>query len=305
MTGSERARRAVRLAVTAGRRLGLRADEPRVLHDVFNVLVHLAPDPVVARVPSLTVDSPEEQSERQRRELAVVSWLAGRGTPVVPPSPLVPPEPVTCEDASLTFWQYADERDPMAAAPPESLEARFTEQAGWVAGLHRAMAGYPGELTVLAPVVPAARRALAALRLRPGPLTPSDLDRVEHECAVAEAVAADLAGAFPGARVQAVHGDAPHYNVLRTGQGFLFSDFEDVTLATAEWDLAGSGPQVIEAYVRAGGRRPDAAVLDFMEGARLLQVVAALAVTPRMPELAGMLEPMLPQWRARPPLSAP
>ncbi|WP_223190088.1 phosphotransferase [Nonomuraea terrae] len=305
MTGSERARRAVRLAVTAGRRLGLRATEPRVLHDVFNVLVHLAPDPVVARVPSLTIDSAEEQAERQRRELAVVSWLAGRGAPVVPPSPLVPPKPVTCEDTSLTLWQYVDERDPVAAAPPESLEARLTEQAGWVPGLHQAMAGYPGELTPLAPVVPAARRALAELRLRPGPLTPSDLDRMEHECAVAEAVAADLPGAFPGARVQAVHGDAPHYNVLRIERGYLFSDFEDVTLAPVEWDLAGAGPQAIETYVRAGGRRPDPALLDFMEGARLLQVVAALAVTPRMPELARMLEPMLPQWRARPPLAAP
>ncbi|MEO3791234.1 aminoglycoside phosphotransferase family protein [Nonomuraea sp. B10E15] len=302
---SERAEHAMRVAVSAGRRLGLRALEPRVLHDVFNVLVHLAPDPVVVRVPTLALASAAEQAGRQRRELAVVGWLADQGAPVVPPSPLVPREPVECDGMSLTFWQYVDERDPIAAAPPDELENRFVEQTGWVAELHRLMAGYPGELPVLAPLVPGTALSLAELRERPGILTAADLDRAGRENAVVEALARDLPGAFPGARLQAVHGDSPPYNVLLTAGGHLFGDFEDVTLGPVEWDLAGAGPRAVEAYERAGGGPVDRALLEFVEGARLLQVVAALALAGRMPELAAMLEPLVVRWRARPPLELP
>ncbi|TLF56580.1 aminoglycoside phosphotransferase family protein, partial [Nonomuraea sp. KC401] len=250
---SERAEQAMRLAVSAGRKLGLRAHEPRVLHDVFNVLVHLAPDPVVVRVPILALAPATEQAERQRRELALVGWLADQGAPVVPPSPLVPREPMESGGTSLTFWQYVDERDPIAAAPPDALEERFVEQTGWVAELHRIMAGYPGELPVLAPLVPGTAQSLAVLGKRPGILTTADLDRAERENAVVEALVRDLPRAFPGARPQAVHGDSPPYNVLLTAGGHLFSDFEDATLGPVEWDLAGAGPRAVEAYERAGG----------------------------------------------------
>ncbi|WP_434598784.1 hypothetical protein [Streptomyces sp. A5-4] len=42
---SSRAQEAVRIATEAGRQLGLTVDIPSVLHDIYNVLVHLAPSP--------------------------------------------------------------------------------------------------------------------------------------------------------------------------------------------------------------------------------------------------------------------
>ncbi|MFC6065994.1 aminoglycoside phosphotransferase family protein [Streptomyces ochraceiscleroticus] len=302
---SERAERAVRIAVRAARRLGLRADAPRVLHDVFNVLVHLAPDPVVVRVPSLALVSAEEQTIKQRRELDVAGWLADTGAPVVRPSPLVPREPVACEGRSLTFWEFVDEKDPLreaVAAGPEALEDRFVEQTGWTAQLHGFLARYPGELPVLSPVVPTVEPLLAALRKEPQGLTTADLDRAEQEYAVLEALAADLPGRFPGARIQPLHGDGPSYNLLRTAEGHLFSDFEDVTSGPVEWDLAMVGPRAAAEYERVSGHSLDRALLDVMERARLLQVVGALAVVPSMPELGPMLAPMVDQWRERPPL---
>ncbi|MFD0385295.1 hypothetical protein ACFQ2B_32610 [Streptomyces stramineus] len=154
---SDRAERAVHLATRAGRRLGLRADAPRVLHDVFNVLVHLAPDPVVVRVPSLALSDAVEQAARQRYELAVAGWLADTGAPVVRPSPLVPREPVEIDGRSLTFWEFVTEENALgdpAAADPRELEDRFAEQAGWTADLHRLLAGYPGALPTLSPSSP-------------------------------------------------------------------------------------------------------------------------------------------------------
>ena len=54
MAGDEaRTARAVGAAAAAGRQLGLEVREPRVLYDVFSVVVHLAPSPVVVRVPTV------------------------------------------------------------------------------------------------------------------------------------------------------------------------------------------------------------------------------------------------------------
>ncbi|WP_338931365.1 aminoglycoside phosphotransferase family protein [Streptomyces netropsis] len=305
---SKRAEEAVGLATRAGRRLGLRADEPRVLHDVFNVLVHLAPDPVVVRVPTLALASVEEQAAKQRHELAVAGWLADSGAPVVRPSPLVPREPVEFEGRSLTFWEFVSEADglaDMADADPKALEDRFVEQTGWAAQLHGLLAGYPGDLPTLSPLVPALKPALAELKKHPQSLTTAELDRVEREYAVLEALVGDLPAYFPDARMQTLHGDSPSYNVLRTADGYVFNDFEDVTRGPVEWDLTLVGPRGIEVYERASGTRVDRALLDVMEGARMLQVVGALALVPRMPEIGPMLEPVVDQWRARSPLALP
>ena len=93
-----RTARAAAAAAAAGKDLGLRVDEPRVLYDVFSVIVHLTPTPVVVRVPTVLPPmystAPEKQTAQQRSELRVAGWLADRGHPVVAPSALVPREPV-------------------------------------------------------------------------------------------------------------------------------------------------------------------------------------------------------------------
>ena len=90
--------RAVAAAVAAGRDLGLAVTDPRVLYDVFSVIVHLSPAPAVVRAPTVlprtVAADPDAQAAQQRAELAVAGWLADRGHPVVAPSPLVPREPV-------------------------------------------------------------------------------------------------------------------------------------------------------------------------------------------------------------------
>ena len=46
----ERSRRAVGAVVSLARENGLRVEEPVVLNDLFSLMVHLKPAPVVARV---------------------------------------------------------------------------------------------------------------------------------------------------------------------------------------------------------------------------------------------------------------
>ena len=104
--------------------------------------------------------------------------------------------------------------------------------------------------------------------------------------------------------MQPIHGDAPFYNVIPTPKGELCSDFEHVTLGPVEWDLAFAGLEGQAAYDAAAARlglRPlNERLLRVMESARMLQLVAYLALVPQLPMLAEGLRPSLEQWRTTP-----
>ncbi len=59
-------------AVAVAREHGVRADEPRVLKDAHNLVVHLAPSPVVARVGRKMT---ELRPHIKQRELELTLWL--------------------------------------------------------------------------------------------------------------------------------------------------------------------------------------------------------------------------------------
>ncbi|MGH3823322.1 MAG: phosphotransferase family protein [Pseudonocardiaceae bacterium] len=297
--------RAVVAAVAAGRELGLTVTEPRVLYDVFSVIVHLAPAPVVVRVPAVlprtVAQAPDVQAAQQRVELAVAGWLADRGHPVVPPSPLVPREPLRRDGFSMTFWQLVQQ---VPDADPSA--ARRTELT---AQLHAALREYPGELPFLFPLDESIPDALSELKQQPHLLDVADIERAQREWAVLEPLVCSQAAfeeTFPGVGVQPVHGDAPFYNIIVTPAGELCSDFEHVTLGPVEWDLAGIGSEGQAAYNAAAtqlGLRPlDKRLMRVMESAGMLQAVACLALAPQLPGLADSLRPVLEQWRQTTPL---
>ena len=302
-----RTARAVSAATAAGRDLGLSVSQPRVLYDVFSVIVHLAPAPVVVRVPTVLPPSyssaPEIQAAQQRSELAVTGWLADRGHPVVPPSPLVPREPVQRDGFSMTFWQLIDE------VPDTDQEmARRIEQT---ASLHAALREYDGDLGFWAPFGTYIPDGLAALQGMPELLPAPDLQRAQQEWAVIAPVLTsreNFEQTFPGVDVQPIHGDAPYYNMISTPDGDLWSDFELVTLGAIESDLAMVGPEGVAAYnaaaADAGLRAVDERVLRVTEAAGRLAVVAVLAMVPQLPMLADGLTPALDEWRATPPFTA-
>ncbi|MGP4110634.1 phosphotransferase family protein [Streptomyces sp. 4N509B] len=298
----DRTSRAVDAAVAAGRGLGLTVTDAAVLHDVFSVVVHLAPSPVVVRVPVVlpSYADADTQAARQRVELDVVGWLAERGVPVVPPSPLVPPEPVRRSGFSMTFWQFVEQD---AGAEPD-----YVRNAGLVAELHAALRDYPGELPFLSAAEPRfVTDGLAVLDARPDLLEPADLDRARREWEVLEPLVSSRAGfdaAFPGLELQPVHGDAPAVNIVATPGGPLYSDFELVTLGPVEWDLASLGPACEAAYddaARRLGLRPlDARVLRLVNAVGMLRAVACLALAPRLPLLVDALKPAVEHWRTTP-----
>lgn len=296
-----RTQRAIGAAVSGGRQLGLAISEGKVLHDAFSVLVHLAPSPVVARVPvalPVGLDLPA-QAARQRRELAVVHWLAQHGAPVVRPSPLLPREPLQRDGFSMTFWELVEVD---AATTPD-----YVADASYAATLHAALKACPEELPFLGPVTHTVPGCLKFLEQHPELIAAPDLERARSEWQILAPLLASrtaFSEAFPQANVQVVHGDAPAYNLIRTPQGTRFADFEDTTLGPIEWDVAGFGAEAAAHYDAAAARlglpllQPD--VLRVMDAARALQGVASLALTPQLPALPGWLAPWLEQWRTSP-----
>ncbi|WBQ06712.1 phosphotransferase family protein [Kribbella sp. CA-293567] len=302
-TLAARTERAVAAATAAARDLGLTVTDPTVLYDVFSVVVHLEPAPVVARVPVVLPSALQDAAvamSRQQTELDVAQWLVDQGRPVVAPSPLVPREPVRRDGYSMTFWQYVEQ--------DKTVEPDFLAGTASAARLHAVLAEYPGELPWLSPVTSAVPAGLAELSEETELLTADDLDRLRREWDVLEPVLMTRAGfetAFPGARVQPIHGDAPYYNVIPTvGGATLWSDFEDATLGPVEWDLAMIEPAHAQLYNETAAElgRPaiDERVVGVMNTARMLQVLICLPLLPELPALAEGLKPSIEHWRTMP-----
>jgi hypothetical protein len=293
---------AVDAAVGAGRDLGLTVTDASVLHDLFSVVVHLAPAPVVARVPTVLPHYADldSQARRQQAELDVTRWLADQGTPVIPPSPLVPREPVQRDGFSMTFWQFVEE--------DRDEEPDYVANSESVADLHAAMRAYPGRLSFLSAAEPQfITESIALLEKRPDLVGPSELDRARREWQVLEPLVRSRPAferAFPGTDIQPIHGDSPPANVFSGVDRDLYSDFELVTLGPVEWDLAGLGPDFEAAYnrgARRNGMRPlNEDVMRFVNAVGMLRAVAVLALAPQLPSLVEYVMPAVDQWRTMP-----
>jgi hypothetical protein len=297
---AERTRRVVAAAVAAGRALGLHIEHPTVLHDAFSVVVHLAPEPVVARIPVVLPGgwAPGVQAARQQRELDVAAWLADQGVPVVAPAAGVPRVPVQRDGHPMTFWELevvADNHQPYLGV-----------DLSYSAELHARLRPYGAHLPFLFPFNIGLPDMLARLDAG-GLLRGADIERARAEYVSLRKVLsgrAAFAAAFPGATVQAVQGDAPSHNVIRTVDGIRFADFEDVSCGPAEWDLALMGPQANAAYdaaARERGLRPtNPEVQEVMNAARRLQLVGCVTLIPQLPILAEGLAQAVEDWRAHP-----
>jgi hypothetical protein len=211
---------------------GLAVRSPLVLRDLSNLLVHLRPAPVVARVATSTAAARGGALDWLGREVDVAGFLADRGVPVVAPSVELPPGPHLHEGYAITFWTHVDND------PDQPLDGAAVGET--LGELHEALASYPDELPGLADVLTEAERLTAGLE-------GSDL-LAGGEPARLRALLARAGEAInsAGLPTRALHGDAHAGNVLRTPDGPLWTDFEDTCSGPVEWDLAclaaGAGP---------------------------------------------------------------
>ena len=176
-----------------------------------------------------------EACDRARRTSSI-RHLMSRGVPVVPVSRVLPPGPHPCGGCVATFWEFV-EGEPAHSLAPEATGPLLRD-------LHAAMADY---------------HAITALQLWTRALEAAE-GMVVEPAAVAPLPASDrallrrlyleLRAEIDGApmRLRPIHGDARPGNLLQTGTGLLWMDFEAVCLGPAEWD-ATTMPAGTEAWL--------------------------------------------------------
>jgi hypothetical protein len=264
--------RAVAAACAVGRRLGCDLAEPRLLSKRGNVLVHLAPQPLVARVATLSALTRHDPAAWMRRELDVSARAAARGGPVLPPSTLVDPGPHRHDGLSVTFWPLL-EHSGRVAGPADLGSA--------LARLHRATAGHPGPLPVLVQAREQVSEALDLLSASGGARASlvSSLRAMHLE--VLDSLDAHDRLVPSGGPDTVLHGDAHAGNLLDTPDGWRWVDLEETGCGPVEWDLAvASGgherspdaDETLAAYAdESGAETPDEQRLAPFRRARLLE----------------------------------
>ena len=79
--------------VAFARRFDIEVIEPTVLSISSNVVIHLRPAPVVARVANITAVGRDRPDRALEREIVLADHLLDEGVPTIEPSDLLPPGP--------------------------------------------------------------------------------------------------------------------------------------------------------------------------------------------------------------------
>jgi hypothetical protein len=97
---------ALAAAQAVAREHGVACDEAVRIAGGSNVLVHLKPAPVVARVMTGTALLHDDVEQWLAREVAVGVFLAERTDVVVAPSDILPPGPHEQDGLWMTLWKF-------------------------------------------------------------------------------------------------------------------------------------------------------------------------------------------------------
>lgn len=241
----------------------------RVVSARGNLLVHLAPAPVLARVATLTGWTRRDPAAWLAHEVSVARHAADHGGPVVAPTALAEPGPHLVNGLALSLWEYRE-------TLPVRADGRELGVA--LAALHAAVADHPGPLPWLTPVTDQIADCLHALE-RDQVLAPEVLSvlRARHADVLAEL---DGTGSSP----IVLHGDAHAGNLLRCADGWRWTDLEETCLGPPEWDLAvmvssqdADGTAALAGWAAATGERvPSVAGLAPFGRARDLEALVWL-----------------------------
>lgn len=282
-------------AQAVARAHGVTCDEAVRIAAGSNDLVHLKPAPVVARVMTGTAVLHDDPMLWLSREVAVGAFLAERTEEAVRPSDILPPGPHEQDGLWMTLWQFVAHDD--EASPPQPGELGRSLRR-----LHAALAGFTGDLAPLSEVRDWLAGLLAELRPSP-PLTQQDIDGLRRDLdALTPAV---FESALPA---QAIHGDASMSNLLRTGDGLVWNDLEDVCIGPVAWDVAGlvasarargHGAEYVEEFLAAYGEPGAGALEPFLEAHALYDIIWQASEARRRPQAMERASVGLALWRER------
>ena len=248
-----------------------------MLHNGSNVVVHLRPADVVARVATLTAAVRPGIEAWFERDALVARHLVARGVPAT--RPIVPA--LAVDGFVVGLWSY-EPHDPDHVVSP-------AEVAGRLFDLHVALADLSCDLPVLGPCDDL-ERMFAHVRV-PEPVL-----------AVFRAENARLRSALSAFPTQPLHGDAHPGNLLATPTGLMWNDFEDTWRGPLGWDLAcltassrADGAEAVAAYP---GSVPDEELATCIELRELYATVWRFVIASHFPARRPEAESHLERWLA-------
>jgi len=209
-------------ALAAGHRV--RFDDLVVLKDGSNLLVRLAPAPVVLRVATFTARIRLDPLPWLEREARLLSYLASVGAAVMSPSDVIPVGPHVVGGWAMSAWRHVEHR---AGEVPDD---RSTLAA--LDDLHAAMRGYAADMPLLNPAADDLDRAMA-FGVAQGLFSSDQAAELGER---RDRLFAEVVAAAPDR--QALHGDAFPRNSLVTEGGIVWIDFEDCCRGPIVWDHA-------------------------------------------------------------------
>lgn len=223
--------RALAAAGTVASAYGLKVDEPVVIHSASNVLVHLRPEPVVARVMTGTVALHDDPRKWLEREISVLEFLAPSGV-AVSPSRLIAPGAHCYDGLWMTFTEWIPVVEPGPEVQPATRPGDALVLGRTLRELHDELRPFEGELGGLRELREDVDRLLGRLR-------PADAQGGEAICSLRARLDRLQTVVFESTLpTQALHGDVSLRNLLRTPRRLVWNDFEDTLRGPVHWDVA-------------------------------------------------------------------
>lgn len=205
---------------------GLAQAEAAVISSGSNVLVHLRPAPVVARVMTGTVALHDDPKKWLEREVSVLRFLAPSGIAVAPSS-LIAPGPHQHDGLWMAFTEWI----PDIEQPSHLDDAHRLGRA--LRNLHDELHTFNGDLGGMQALHEDTERLHGRLQ----PVDAVEAGKVSSLRARLDAL--DEVVFKSTLPTQALHGDVSLSNLLHTPQLLVWNDFEDTFRGPVHWDVAG------------------------------------------------------------------
>jgi Phosphotransferase enzyme family len=288
---------AVHAAEQVAQAHGIKVDTTEVVADGSNLLVHLKPAPLLARVATTTALLRRPISAWLGRDVSVAAYLHAQGAPVAPPTDLLSPGPHLYDGYTMSFWQWVEH--------DRAAEISTGEAGAMLRDLHQTLRGYrPLEAGSELPLLEIFNEITRWLKFLEGrrALSGGELIQLrETHWRLAETLR------YGGRAVQPIHGDANRKNLLKTEKGWLWTDFEDACGGATAWDIAclvRTAPEGIDAALAS---YPGAPTLDellpYLRARELEAVVYWQLQAQRFPERQAEAHGRLREWQRRQPHS--
>jgi hypothetical protein len=193
-----------------------------VLHDANNVVVHLAPSPVVAKICGSAHGGGRS---KLAAELDVALHLERCGAPIVETSHELPVQAYEEGGYAMTFWRHQ----------AHNAQATVSDAAAGraLAEVHRALDRFTASTRSFMDRQVRRTGEVLAHPLALPALSPSERSFLHHEYLTLDFSVRDRNFAC-----RLLHGDPHRGNILATRNGCLFVDFESVCSGPLEWDLS-------------------------------------------------------------------